>query len=253
MGCQRTEPPSDTRLPLLRNGAEALHVDLDRTALERFDLLYALLADHGRRYNLTSVLDYAQVQTRHFLESLALGAALRREAMLTGTERLADIGAGAGFPCLPLKIAWPGLHITAIEATRKKAEFIELAASELGLHGFCVVNARAEDAAHRAGLREGFDIVTARAVAPLPALAELLLPFARIGGLAAALKGSRLDEEQLAARGSIARCGGGGQREVVLGDDRVPIAARLLLIRKRSNSPGWLPRSPGTPRKAPLS
>ncbi len=253
MGCQRTDEPPDARCAPLRRGAVALGVDLQRAALEQFDLLYTLLADHGSRYNLTSVLDYAAVQLRHFLESLALGAALRREAILTGTERLADIGAGAGFPCLPLKIAWPGLHITAIEATRKKAEFIEVAASELGLQGFCVINARAEDAAHRAELREGFDIVTARAVAPLPALAEILLPFARIGGHVAAIKGSRLDQELLAAQGAIARCGGGEQCEVALGVDGVPIAARLLLMNKRSRSPGWLPRASGTPRKAPLS
>lgn len=252
MGCQRSDPLPDLPLRLLRDGAEALGVDLDRTALERFDLLYTLLADHGSRYNLTSVLDYQGVQRRHFLESLALGAALRREAILTGAERLADIGAGAGFPCLPLKIAWPGLRITAIEATRKKARFIELVASELGLQGFHVVTSRAEDVAHQAELRESFDIVTARAVAPLPALVELLLPFARTGGQIAAIKGSRLNEELLAAQGSIARCGGGGQREVALGADRAPIAARLLLIAKRSTSPAWLPRAPGTPQKAPL-
>jgi 16S rRNA (guanine527-N7)-methyltransferase len=253
MGCQRSDAGTNRSLGLLRRGADALAIDLDATALSRFQLYFELLVDHGSRHNLTAVRDYDGVQQRHFLESLSLGAALHREGILQGDEALADVGAGAGLPGLPLKIAWPKLHLTAIESTRKKAAFLELVAAELGLQGVSVVTARAEEAAHRLHLRERFDIVTARAVAPLPALAELLLPFARVGGWIAALKGSRLDAELAAGRGAIATCGGGGQRETPLGAGLLSIAARLLVIEKRGSTPRWLPRQPGTPARSPLT
>ncbi len=251
MGCQRSEPARAPGLAVL-TAAVPLGVPLDRRALDRFERYFELLRDHGSRYNLSGVLDYEGVQRRHFVESLAVGAALLREGLIAGTEGIIDVGAGAGFPGLPLSIAWPGLRMTLLEATRKKAEFIALVIRELALDGATVVNARAEDAAHRPELRERFDLALARAVAPLASLSELTLPFVRIGGVAGAIKGSHLDAELAAARNAIRICGGGLPREVELELRSVAVPPRLLLVHKRRATPRDFPRAAGMPSRSPL-
>lgn len=252
MGCQRSEGGVGQQVDLLRTGAAALDIALDAAAAARFDRYFELLAEHGSRFNLTGILDQKGVQRRHFLESLAVGAALRREGMLQSGGAAIDVGSGAGFPGLPLRIAWPELRLTLLEATRKKAVFLQLVANELELTGVQVVNARAEDAGHQPELRERFDLVVARAVASLPALAELTLPFARMGGLVSLVKGSRLDEELDEAGAAIRACGGGRPQEVELGSDRLAIATRLLIIPKAAQTPRGLPRAAGVPSKRPL-
>lgn len=252
MGCQRSERAATPRLTVLREAAASLGIELDGRALDRFERYFELLHEHGSRYNLTGVRDYEGVQQRHFVESLAAGAALLREGVMGVTNAIIDVGAGAGFPGVPLAIAWPGLRVTLLEATRKKARFIALVIRELTLDHASVVNARSEDAAHRADLRERFDVALARAVAPLATLAELTLPFVRIGGVVGTLKGSRLDAELKDAAGAIRICGGGTPREVVLNLSAVDPLPRLLLLPKRRATPLEYPRTSGMPARSPL-
>lgn len=250
MGCQRGQ--QEAGLPLLADGAAALGLDLSAAALGRFQRYLSLLQEHGARMNLTSVRDVDGMQRRHFVESLALGVALRDAGWLRGRERVIDIGAGAGFPGVPLAIVWPGLRLTLLEATQKKAHFLEAVIVALELPGARVVAQRAEDAAHERLLRERFDLALARAVAPMPALAELGLPFLRLGGRLAAVKGSRLDDELPAARGAIERCGGGSPRVLPLPGEAPSSPLRVALIAKVRPTPPELPRRAGTPQHDPL-
>ncbi len=250
MGCQRADPQAT--LPLLAAGAEALGVPLDRAMLDRFGRCFALLVEHGTRMNLTSVRDAEGIQRRHFLESLALGVSLRDAGLLEGRERAIDVGAGAGFPGVPLAIAWPDLRLTLLEATQKKARFLQTLVRALDLPGAVVVAARAEEAGHRPGLRGTFELALARAVAPLPALVELTLPFVRVGGWLAAVKGSRLDQELLQAGDALERCGGGPARTLSLPGLQQDSPLRVVVVQKLRPTPAALPRGPGLPQSQPL-
>ena len=250
MGCQRTEiPVSDTGdaiAPLLRAlGAKptALHA-------ARFQRYEAMLIEHGSRFNLTSVLQPAAIRARHFAESLAIGVALHERGLLPGRGRAVDVGSGAGFPGLPLAIALPDLRFTLIEATRKKAAFLALVAEELKLGNVDVVPLRAEEAARRSELRETFDVALARAVARLNTLAELLLPFVRLGGCMAAVKGSRAPAELEAARAAVQRCGGG--EPALLPLPGAPPELRLVVAGKERPTPRSYPRRAGVPAHEPL-
>jgi 16S rRNA (guanine527-N7)-methyltransferase len=160
------------------------------------------------------------------------------------------VGSGGGLPGIPLAIARPDARVTLLEATGKKAAFLERAARGLGLDNVRVLTARAEEAAHDSRERERYDVVVARAVAPLPALVELTLPFVRVGGVLAAVKGSRAEQETAEGEGAVRRCGGGEVQSRSLSADTP--ALRLLLIPKVSPTPPELPRRPGMPVKRPL-
>ena len=253
MGCQRdASSPATPDLSLLREGAAAIGLPLSEAMIAAFARYFDLLAKQGATLNLTSVRDSEGVQRRHFLESLALGVALRDAGRLRGAERVVDIGAGAGFPGVPLKLVWPDLRLVLIEATQKKAAFLRRVVAELALSGVDVVAARAEEAGRRPGLRARFDLALARAVAPLPALAELTLPFVRVGGAVAAVKGSRLPEELATAAAAIRRCGGAAAQTLVLPGQAENGPLRVVLVPKVGLTPADLPRRPGLPATQPL-
>jgi 16S rRNA (guanine527-N7)-methyltransferase len=234
---------------LLLQGAAQLGLTLDGAAFDRFALLLELLQRTGQQTNLTSVRDAEGIVRRHFLESLALGALLRGEGLLSRGTRLLDIGSGAGFPGLPIKILEPECELYLLEATAKKADFLRLAIERLGLPTSHVLAGRAEALAHEAALRDSMDLATARAVARLPALVELGLPFLRVGGTLAAMKGTRLTDELNSASHALAACGGEtiGVRELP-GSEVI----RAVLIRKTKPTPERYPRRPGQPMRHPI-
>ncbi|HVX29023.1 MAG TPA: 16S rRNA (guanine(527)-N(7))-methyltransferase RsmG, partial [Nitrolancea sp.] len=159
--------------PLLRAKASELGLALDDTALERFAAYRALLVDWNARFNLTRITDPDEIERRLFLDSLALAPLLQRHRVasrVTGNLRVVDVGAGAGFPGLPLKIADPSIELTLIDATAKKVGFLEEAIRVLGLTNARAVHGRSEELAHDPAYRSAFDVVVARAVAKLPAL-----------------------------------------------------------------------------------
>ena len=236
-------------LDLLIRDARARGVSLSEAQIGQFERYLALLTAWSERLNLVGNPDPAIIERRHFAESLALGAALRERQLLRGREDVLDVGAGAGFPGVPIRIAWPGLRLTLAEETAKKTAFLSALVAELRLDDVAVLTGRAETLAHDAALRERFDLVLARAVAPLSVLLELTLPFARLGGHVAAPKGSRADEEVAASSRALAALGG----EV----HSVPLEVAgppqtLVVIVKRRSTPDAYPRRPGLPKKAPL-
>lgn len=210
------------------------------------DLLLAANAS----LNLTSVRDAEAAERRHIAESLALVWSLEAAGRLAPGVRAIDVGSGGGLPGIPLAIVRPDVSVTLLEATLKKALFLERVVGDLTLTNARVLAARAESAAHHPSEREAYDLALARAVAPLATLVELTLPFVRIGGALAAVKGSRAGEEIVGAAGAITRCGGGALQSLSISPD-VP-TLRLLLIAKLTPTPSELPRRPGMPGKRPL-
>lgn len=219
------------------------------------DLLVAyrdLVLEANRDLNLTAVRDAESFDRRHILESMALAAALETAGRLPAGARVIDVGSGGGLPGIPLAIIRPDLAITLLEATTKKAAFLERAIARLGLGRVRVLAARAEEAAHLPAEREQYNLALARAVAALPALAELTLPFVRVGGALAAVKGSRAAVELAEAEPALARLGGESGQLLLLGDAREETTPRLALIPKVARTPAEFPRRPGTPVKRPL-
>jgi len=239
---------------LLARIAEARGLTLDGRQLEQFEEYYRLLVAANQRVNLTSVTAYDDVQRRHFGESLVVVAALYRAGVMRPGQaaHAIDLGAGAGFPGLPIKIARPELTLTLLEATGKKAAFLERLVQQLGLAGVTVVHARAEELAHDPAHRAAYHLALARAVAPLRVLVELALPFLRVGGYLATPKGSAAAREAKQAAAALQICGGRLEllRPLDLpGPGPIPT---LVLIRKIADTPDRYPRRPGIPAKRPL-
>jgi 16S rRNA (guanine527-N7)-methyltransferase len=236
-------------MDILRAEAPASGIHLTDAQLAQFERYLTLLHEWNERVNLVADADPEVVQRRHMLESLALGAALRERELLRPDSRVIDVGAGAGFPGIALKIAWPTIHLTLLEATTKKTAFLSAAVESLALEDTHVRTARAEEAAHEAGMRESFDLVLARAVAPLPALLELTLPFARVGGRVATPKGSRARDE-IAASAHAASVLHAKLFSLPL---NVPGPEQTLVVAlKQAPTPPEYPRRAGVPAKSPL-
>lgn len=236
---------------LLREAAAPLDIALDDAQLARFDLYYQTLLDWNRRVNLTRITGPREVAIEHFLDSLScllvFPAPARRQHL-----RLIDVGTGAGFPGLALKIARPELEVTLLESVAKKTAFLKHVVAVLGVSGVNVVNDRAENLAHSAAHREQYDLAVARAVAPLAALAEYCLPFLRRHGRMIAQKTVGIGEELRAAHRAIVTLGGDDpvMREVPLPGLRV--ARLLLVVEKTGRTPNEFPRRSGLPTHQPL-
>jgi 16S rRNA (guanine527-N7)-methyltransferase len=207
-----------------------------------------MLREWNERINLTTIVTPADIEIRHFLDSLTVATAT---GDLTG-KRLIDVGTGAGFPGLPLKILYPDLQLTLVESVAKKTGFLEAVVAELGLEGITILAERAETLGQHPAHREQYDWAVARAVAALPVLVEYLLPFCRVGGAALAQKGQSAPGEVSEARRAMRLLGGG---EPVLHTVELPGRAErhyLVVIPKTASTPASYPRSPGRPAKKPL-
>jgi 16S rRNA (guanine527-N7)-methyltransferase len=229
-------------------GAAKLGIELTPEQVSSFEMYYRQLVEWNRRVNLTAIVEYEGVQVKHFLDSLTV-------APLIGDHpsRLIDIGSGAGFPGVPLKIACPGIDLTLVESVNKKAAFLHHLVDRLKLDRLEVVAGRAETLAHDERYREQFDIAICRAVAGLATLAELSLPFCAVGGRFIAMKKGGIGDEVASSEKAIDMLGGklAGVRPVELdefgGDER-----SLVIIDKLSPTSDKYPRRPGIPRKRPL-
>ncbi len=233
----------------LAQQASSYGVPLSDAQLRQFEAYQSLLLDWSERMNLVGDASADVVRSRHFVESLALGAALREREMLRPDTNLLDVGAGAGFPGLVLKIAWPAIKLTLIEATLKKTSFLSAVCAAMGMADVVVLTGRAETLAHDGALRARFDLVVARAVASLPALLELTLPFARIGGRVVTPKGSRAREEIAASSAALQTLGG---KALALPFKTPGPPQTLVIVIKQRDTPGEFPRRPGVPAKSPL-
>ena len=234
----------------LRDGAARLGIALDDAKIESFREFYRAIREWNVRVNLTSDADWETMLERHFLESLTVVDALPNRTA-DGAE-FVDVGSGAGLPGIPLAIAFPESRGVLLDSRAKKVEFLQCAISRLGLSNLRAVHGRAETLAHRADMREGFDFVFARAVAKMPALAELTLPFCRAGGVVVAHKTESADAELRDAERAVSEMGGGGIERIrpSVGE---PDSRRLLaVVYKEGRTPSRYPRNAGIPMKRPV-
>ncbi len=216
--------------------------NLNQTQLGRFRRYFEILVEVNQVMNLTAITEEDQVAVKHFADSLTLLPYLER----FGVKSLADIGTGAGFPGIPLKIACPDLQVTLIDSLEKRVGFLNRVIEELGLTGISAVHARAEDAGQNPKFRSQFDVSVARAVAPMNILAEYCMPFVRKGGHFIAMKGPA--EEAYDRAVSLL---GGTQ----VSDDLFTLAdmeRRIICIRMDKNISTQYPRKAGIPKKKPL-
>jgi 16S rRNA (guanine527-N7)-methyltransferase len=239
---------------LLARGAIELGLDLTAEQSRLFELYVGMLLSVGRRAGVTAIATRERVEQRHFVESLSVAKALLDAHVLDKTteSNVLDVGAGGGFPGLPIKILLPQLRLTLLDARERTTAFLRELLRSLGIGEVEVVTARAEDASRDTAYRERFDLVLARAVAPLPVLLELALPFLRTGGHLATPKGSSAPREIAASQHALEVLGG---RIVSSEPLEVPggvHSQRLMLVRKVEPTPARYPRRAGIPKKRPL-
>jgi 16S rRNA (guanine527-N7)-methyltransferase len=235
----------------LVEGARQLALPLTERQLQQFQTYYEQLVEWNRRVNLTGITDYEEVQVKHFVDSLTIVMALEGSALVKGNFALLDIGTGAGMPGIPLKIAHPEARLVLLDSIAKKTAFLRHIVGELGLDGVDVLTERAEEIGHLPDYRERFDLVVCRAVGQLATVAELSLPFCRIGGLAVIPKKDGIEQELSQGNGAIGILGGKlkSVREVTIkGLDQ----HLLVVLEKTSPTPVTYPRRPGIPAKRPL-
>jgi len=232
-------------------GAKKLGLQLNPKQLEQFNTYYQELVDWNRRVNLTAITDYEEVQIKHFLDALTVTLAWQQPIVDTDL-RLIDVGTGAGIPGIPLKILFPDIKLVLLDSTAKKANFLHYLKQKLELDNVEIVVGRAEEIAHQAQYREKFDMVLSRAVAPLPTLVELTLPFCTIGGSFIAQKKGAIAPEINKATLAISRLGGKLREVKSIDLEEFTDERRLIIVDKVSPTPEQYPRRPGIPSKRPI-
>ena len=233
------------------------NLDLTPRMEEQFLLYYKLLGEWNSFMNLTAITEKNEVYKKHFLDSLSLihaAESIERKLgcdLKTDALTLIDVGTGAGFPSIPLKIVFPNLKITMLDALQKRVDFLNETVQVCGLHSVTVLHGRAEDFASMKEYREVFDLSVSRAVASLNVLSEYDLPFVRLGGLFVSYKSEKSNEELVSAERAIQTLGGSVYDRISFYIDE-DMYRNLILIEKISNSPDKYPRRAGVPSKKPL-
>lgn len=216
--------------------------------MEQFKTYYELLIDWNSRMNLTAITEKEEVYLKHFYDSISTAFYFDFSKPIT----LIDIGAGAGFPSIPLKIVYPYVDVTIVDSLKKRITFLETLGEALNLQQVSFLHDRAETAGRNPQLRDQFDIAISRAVARMPVLTELCMPFVKQGGQFIALKGMQGEEELKEAGRAVQALGGSPSSSYAFllpGDDSERV---LIVTHKDKKTPRKYPRKPGTPNKQPL-
>lgn len=232
---------------LLINGATELHIELNETKADRFMSFMNMLIETNKSLNLTAITEPEDVVTKHFLDSLTACPFIPDGASVI------DVGCGAGFPGLPVKIAREDISLTLLDSLNKRLAFIESVLKENNITGTKCVHARAEDGARDKAHREKYDVALSRAVANMAVLCEYCLPYVKVGGLFLALKGPAAAEELKAAEKAIKTLGGEIAEVAEVTVPFTDLLHKIVVVKKVSPCPKQYPRKAGTPSKKPIT
>lgn len=233
-------------IEILKKGFDSLDIPWSDKQIAQLEKYAALLVEWNEKINLTAITEPVDIATKHFLDS----AAALTTGMVEG--RVIDVGTGAGFPGLVLKIMKPEIKLTLLDSLNKRLNFLREVTSELGIEGVEFVHSRAEDGAHKAELRESFDTVVSRAVAQLPLLSELCIPYVKQGGTFLALKGPAADDEINDAKRAITILGGDNPAVYNAKVPGTDLEHKIVIIKKVRRTPIKFPRKPGLITKSPI-
>ena len=233
----------------IRNSFKKINIELSDYQINQFIKYYELLVDYNKNVNLTAIIDFEEVILKHFIDSVFSSSIFK-----FNSQNIIDIGTGAGFPGIPLKIVFPDINITLLDSLNKRCDFLKMICNELNFKegSYKVLHGRAEEYGKNIEYREQFDICVSRAVSNLNTLSEYCLPFIRVGGYFISYKGDKGFDEYEAAKNaiSILGCDLLDIRECFLPDS--DIKRVFVVIKKVSNTDIKYPRKAGTPDKKPL-
>ena len=233
-------------MDLIKEAAK-FNIEITPQMNSEFEEYSKMMLHYNEFINLTAITELDEIKEKHFLDSVTL---VSSDKLLKGCSMI-DIGAGAGFPSIPVKIVRKDIKLTMMDSLNKRINFLNDVIDKIGLKDARAIHFRAEDAGKDKSLREKFDVATARAVADLAVLAEYALPFVRVGGYFVAMKGTAPDEELENAKKAIKEMGGKTQevKEILLPSG---IKHSLIIIKKISETPSKYPRKAGKPSKEPI-
>lgn len=233
---------------IFENKLNALSIMLTDIQKQQFDQFYELLVEWNKVMNLTGITEYDEVNEKHFIDSLSLVKAID----VNKVETVIDIGTGAGFPGIPLKIAFPHLKVVLLDSLNKRINFLNTVITELGLKEIKTIHGRAEDYAKQSEYREQFDLCVSRAVANLSTLSEYSLPYVRVGGLFIPYKSGEIDDEVRQAEKAIGILGGKLDEIIKFQLPGTEVNRSFVKINKAKNTGKKYPRKAGLPSKEPL-
>ena len=234
---------------IFRSDLEALGITLTEKQIEQFLIYYEMLVEWNGFMNLTAITEYDEVMKKHFIDSISLIKAYD----VTKSATVIDVGTGAGFPGLALKIAYPNLQVTLLDSLNKRINFLNEVIEKLQLTGIETIHGRAEDFAKAGKLRETFDLCVSRSVANLSTLSEYCLPYVKVGGQFISYKSEKITEEMTAAENAIRILGGKVKAQVEFQLPDSDIYRNLFVIEKVKVTPKKFPRKAGLPSKEPLT
>ena len=233
---------------LLKEKLGDLEINLTDRMLEQFDLYYELLVEWNKMMNLTGITEYEEVLTKHFVDSISIVKVMD----LNNVEWVIDIGTGAGFPGIPLKIAFPELEIVLLDSLNKRIKFLNEVIEALGLEKITAIHGRAEDFAKQKEYREQFDYVVSRAVANLTVLSEYCLPYVKEDGYFLPYKSGDIKEEAANSKKAVKILGGSIEDIISFEIPDTDMARTILKIHKTKATPKRFPRKAGLPTKEPI-
>ncbi len=243
---------TDYNASTLIDGCRQLNLSLSDKQIAQFVRYYEMLTEKNKVMNLTAITEWEDVLKLHFLDSLLVCRAADLSVQ-SGPKKVLDLGSGAGFPGIPLKIAFPQLDLTLADSLNKRVLFLEEVIQELGFENIRAVHARAEELGHRPEHRQQYDLVVSRAVANLSSLCEYCIPFVKVGGQFIAYKSTDIDTEFNAAQSAIRILGGSSRPVLSLPLPETDVERSFVVIEKKKNTPDRYPRKAGTPSRDPLS
>lgn len=233
---------------ILAEGAKEYNINLSDIQIDQMEKYMNLVKEWNKKINLTAITDDREFVYKHLIDSISIV----KSGVISGNKSLIDVGTGAGFPGIPVKIIFPDIDVVLLDSLNKRIKFLELVINELGLRGIRAIHSRAEDGARQRELREKFDIATARAVANMTVLSEYCIPYVKKGGYFVALKGPAANDEINEARNAIGTLGGKLTDIIDIEIKGSELNHKLVVIEKINNTSDRYPRKPGVIEKKPI-